>query len=75
MSVRRIRISSAILNSFLRNSELWDSSLPDDVEVIGIAGERIIGEHEFVLLVKSEQFPVIGEGQLIPFVEPVFRRK
>ena len=63
-----------MLNSFLRNSELWYSSLPDDVDVIGIAGEDL-DSNTFVLLVKSEQFPVFGEGELIPFVEPLFRRK
>ena len=72
MSVRRIRLSSHVLNSFLRDSELWESSLPADVNVVGIAGED---REAFVLVVESNSFPAIPEGELIPFVEPVFARK
>ncbi len=37
MSVRRIRISGTFLNSFLRESELFTSTLPHDVNVIAVA--------------------------------------
>ena len=74
MSVRRIRISGMILDSFLRDSALWESSLPADVHVIGVAGEDRAGQ-TFVLLVESNQFVAVGEGQLIPFVEAIFTRK
>jgi hypothetical protein len=72
MSVRRVRVSGRFLSSFLRDSELRESSLPGDVNVIGIAGED---RDSFVLLVESSEFPPVGEGQLIPFIEPVFARK
>jgi hypothetical protein len=74
MSVRRVRISSTILNFFLRDSELWASTLPDDSNVIGIAGEDPQAQ-AFVLPIESDEFPAIAEGELIPFVEVQFALK
>ena len=87
MSVRRIRISGQLLDSFLRDSELWASSLPDDVHVVGVAdadddrvvvvtdAHRGIRPGSFALLVESKEFPAIAEGQLVPFIAATFRRK
>ncbi len=74
MSVRRVRVSPEILNSFLRNSEIWESNLPDDVNVLGVTREDTYAR-SFVLLVESNAFPVMVVGELIPFVEAVFTRK
>jgi hypothetical protein len=74
MSVRRIRISGELLNSFLRDNELWKSSLPEDVDVLGIVLEDY-RPRTFVLIVESHEFAAIAEGQLVPFVEAVFERK
>ena len=74
MSVRRIRVSGHILNSFLRDKELWESSLPDDVHVLAVAGEDR-DARAFVLVVESDEGAAIAEGELIPFVEAVFERK
>ncbi len=73
MSVRRIRISGELLNTFSRSNELWTSTLPDDVNVVAIAGEDQEPQ-AFVLLVESQEFSPVAEGQLIPYVEPTFRR-
>ena len=75
MSVRRIKISGHLLDSFLRDSELWESSLPWDVHVVGIAGEDDEPPQSFVLLAESNYFPSIADGHLIPFIEPIFTRK
>jgi hypothetical protein len=74
MSVRRIKISGHLLDSFLRDSELWESSLPGDVHVVGVAGEDR-DPPSFVLVVESDEFPTVPEGQLIPYLEAVFTRK
>ena len=74
MSVRRVRISGTILNFFLRDSELWASTLPDDANVIGVAGEDPRAQ-AFVLLIESDQFAAIAEGELIPFIEVQFALK
>ena len=66
MSVRRIKISGHLLDSFLRDSELWESSLPWDVHVVGIAGEDDEPPQSFVLLAESNYFPSIADGHLIP---------
>ena len=58
MSVRRIRMSGTLLNFFLRDCELWSSSLPDDVNMIGVAGEDPDSQ-SFVLIVESDEFPAI----------------
>jgi hypothetical protein len=58
----------------LRSSELWISRLPDDTNVIEVAGEDR-RTHTFVLLVESKEFPDIPEGKLIPFIVPRFTRR
>jgi hypothetical protein len=73
MSVRRILVSGSFLDSFLRESELWTSSLPDDVHIIGVAEQR--DSQTFAFLVESTAFCAVGEGKLIPFVEATFTRK
>jgi hypothetical protein len=74
MSVRRVRISGAFINLLLRDSALWASSLPDDANVIGVAGEDPRSQ-TFVLLIESDEFPAIAEGDLIPFIEVQFASK
>jgi hypothetical protein len=69
MSVRRIRVNGQMLNAFLRGSPLWKETLPLDANVIGMLGEDR-GAQCFVLLVESKKFLPVGEGQLIPFIEP-----
>jgi hypothetical protein len=72
MSIRRLRISGEILDSFLRSNELWQSSLPDDAHVVGVAGGTM---QTFVLLIQSKEFLAVRPGELIPFVDPVFKRR
>ena len=74
MSVRRLRISSLLLNSFLRDNELWTSDLPADSNVIGIAPEDPDCRC-FVLLIESDEFPAVAQGELIPFVDAAFARR
>jgi hypothetical protein len=74
MSVRRVRISGELFNSFLRDSELWVSSLPDDVNCIGVTREDPYAR-SFVLLIESSAFPAVLVGELVPFVDAVFTRK
>jgi hypothetical protein len=74
MSVRRIRVAGAFLNSFLRSNEVWSSRLPADTNVVEVLEEDRM-HHSFILLVESKEFPVIPEGKLIPFIEARFTRR
>ena len=42
--------------------------MPDDVHVLAVAGEDR-DARAFVLLVESDEFASMAEGELIPFVE------
>jgi hypothetical protein len=68
MSVRRIRIGGALLNTFLRDCEPWKSRLPPDTNVLEVLGEDR-RTHSFVFLIESRELPTVPEGKLIPFVE------
>jgi hypothetical protein len=74
MSFRRIRVSGALLNTFVRSLEVHGARLPDDARVSGIARADPAARF-FTLVVPSREFPTIGEGDLISLAQATVKRE